>query len=840
MQGPINEDRSIDYNQRGIIPRTFEYLFQRIREEERKSNGTLTYFCKCTYVEIYNEYVYDLLEPIRGGNALSSSSSSTICTLREDSKKGVWVEGCREEIVHDAHEAFMLFEEGSRSRHVAETAMNRESSRSHCVFTITLQSKKLDGTIFDVREARFNLVDLAGSERQQLAATGGTRLKEAGNINKSLLALSNVINALVDIANGKSRHVHYRDSKLTFLLRDSLGGNSKTLIIAAVSPSPLCLAETLSTLRFAHRAKQIRNKAIVNKDVQGNIFELQAEVKRLRQENLILKSSGPSTSLMTASVCLSADTLEMDALDSNAFMWGMHYGRLRELQIQIETLTRQLESSQQLLERREDQLRNDRMILKFRDGTIQKYEKGLIKVVELNGDLVNQELVELLTHDRARFREELAALRDQVEKNPELLKYRSETVRLSDRIKSLGLLVGGGEVQLKQLTRFNDELYRKLAEAEEQIQRLYKSQRTDSEEIPLQSMSIDLTNNHQIKDHQMKDHDTGETCDSQAVIELRRQLQQVLGEKRDLEDRYEDLMEEMEISRNETQISGLLDNGTDYDESMSGGEESGKKRRTSDGSSSRESITVDLLKMRVEQLEAENVTLLDSLEAFKVQIHHQQHHSATQEGLFAEKCRELENLQMELCSMSEVKTQYGKLLQEHETLKATIEQNRTMMRALEMQIQKLSERLEPYEALSTYGFTEAADIAERLQRCTHMEHRVVELEFDLSTARHDGEDLLQQLQAIQETQPAEKLREAHEAVASLQNELDDVRGELVKAQQENEKLIQHRNIKQKLQYHVAIKEENNVFREEIRQLREDLTKLRQKNIELEELVQRYR
>ena len=125
-----------------------------------------------------------------------------------------------------------------------------------------------------MRESRFNLVDLAGSERQKLTATTGLRLKEAGNINKSLLgkaqyyrkqlnyavALGNVINALVDIANGKPRHVHYRDSKLTFLLRDSLGGNAKTFIIANVSPSFTSYAETLSTLRFAQRAKMIRNR----------------------------------------------------------------------------------------------------------------------------------------------------------------------------------------------------------------------------------------------------------------------------------------------------------------------------------------------------------------------------------------------------------------------------------------------------------------------------------------------------------------------------------------------------------------------------------------------------
>jgi hypothetical protein len=169
--------------------------------------------------------------------------------------------------------------------------MNRESSRSHTVLTLTIQSMTLVDGINHIRESRFNLVDLAGSERQKQANTEGLRLKEAGNINKSLLCLGSVINALGEIAGGHSRHVvccfgrlyksvfsqfgqcrrsrpdtipffiqHYRDSRLTFLLKDSLGGNSNTFIVANVSPSSLCYQESLSTLRFAQRAKMIRNK----------------------------------------------------------------------------------------------------------------------------------------------------------------------------------------------------------------------------------------------------------------------------------------------------------------------------------------------------------------------------------------------------------------------------------------------------------------------------------------------------------------------------------------------------------------------------------------------------
>mmetsp|Transcript_20150 Transcript_20150/g.3290 ORF Transcript_20150/g.3290 Transcript_20150/m.3290 type:complete len:134 (-) Transcript_20150:913-1314(-) len=133
--------------------------------------------------------------------------------------------------------------------------MNKESSRSHSVFTMMLESKETNDGLINYKISRFHIIDLAGSERQKATDTAGGRLKEAGMINKSLSALGNVINSLVDISEGKSRYVHYRDSKLTFLLKDSLGGNSKTCMIACISPSNTAFGETLSTLKFAQRAK---------------------------------------------------------------------------------------------------------------------------------------------------------------------------------------------------------------------------------------------------------------------------------------------------------------------------------------------------------------------------------------------------------------------------------------------------------------------------------------------------------------------------------------------------------------------------------------------------------
>jgi kinesin family protein 15 len=191
-----------------------------------------------------------------------------------------------EEIVSNADEALEKMEIGSRNRKVAATLMNQQSSRSHSVFTIYLQSEEMinNGKNFRARSSRFHLVDLAGSERQKDTGTSGEHLKEAGSINRSLLTLGNVIMALVDIANGRHSYVRYRDSKLTFLLKDSLGGNSLTYLIATISPYGSCVGESISTLKFASKAKTIKNQAVVNETRNDNVAD-----EYLIQENIQLK-----------------------------------------------------------------------------------------------------------------------------------------------------------------------------------------------------------------------------------------------------------------------------------------------------------------------------------------------------------------------------------------------------------------------------------------------------------------------------------------------------------------------------------------------------------------------
>ncbi|KAJ2585023.1 hypothetical protein IWW49_004848, partial [Coemansia sp. RSA 1797] len=179
MQGARDEFTGPDDELRGLIPRCFECLFERIAEEEARTNGRVKYLCRASYIEIYNETIYDLLDPL-----------TRTCAMREDIKRGVFIDNVTEETVQDPNEAYDVFVRGTTNRHVSATSMNRESSRSHSVLMLVIQSlTQMDSGLTEIRESRFNLVDLAGSERQKLANTSGLRLKEAANINKSLSTL---------------------------------------------------------------------------------------------------------------------------------------------------------------------------------------------------------------------------------------------------------------------------------------------------------------------------------------------------------------------------------------------------------------------------------------------------------------------------------------------------------------------------------------------------------------------------------------------------------------------------------------------------------------------------
>ncbi|KAK5115822.1 hypothetical protein LTR85_009416 [Meristemomyces frigidus] len=278
-------------DQPGLIPRTCRGLFERIEAEQ---NSSITYNVHVSYFEIYNEHVKDLLTP--------RTNPPTYLKIREHKSDGVYVQSLTDEPVKCYEDIERLMRMGDMNRTTASTKMNDTSSRSHAVFTLTLKQIQhdiaTDSTI--ERLARMRLVDLAGSERANRTEATGQRLREGGNINQSLTTLGRVIAALADPkrqragrmtglqnqAKRRAEVVPYRDSVLTWLLKDSLGGNSKTAMVACISPTDY--EETLSTLRYADQAKRIRTKAHVNQDAvsaaerDAKILEMQETIKLLQ------------------------------------------------------------------------------------------------------------------------------------------------------------------------------------------------------------------------------------------------------------------------------------------------------------------------------------------------------------------------------------------------------------------------------------------------------------------------------------------------------------------------------------------------------------------------------
>jgi chromosome segregation ATPase len=281
-RGLLESQGLSDECSKGLQPRVLDHIFHRVRAAIQEGTEALV---KCSYFEIYNEQIIDLLNPNAG-----------TLVAREDIKKGTFVEGLTEDTVSTCGEAVNVLVKGARNRHVSSTEMNLESSRSHSVFSMTIEQKRNKEGVTNVVTSKINFVDLAGSERQKATNTTGERLKEAGNINKSLTVLGSVINSLVEVSEGKKTHVRYRDSKLTFLLKDSLGGNSKTAIIANISPSTDSFGETLSTLKFAQRAKLIRNNALINEETSGCIDSLKSEIVRLKS---LLAAERDSSKMLT-------------------------------------------------------------------------------------------------------------------------------------------------------------------------------------------------------------------------------------------------------------------------------------------------------------------------------------------------------------------------------------------------------------------------------------------------------------------------------------------------------------------------------------------------------------
>ncbi|KAM7264573.1 hypothetical protein ACFE04_002256 [Oxalis oulophora] len=367
----------------GVIPRAVKQIFDTLESQNAE------YSVKVTFLELYNEEITDLLAPEELSRAVDDKQRKQL-PLMEDGKGGVLVRGLEEEIVTSASEIFTLLERGSSKRRTAETLLNKQSSRSHSLFSITIHIKEAtpEGEEL-IKCGKLNLVDLAGSENISRSGAREGRAREAGEINKSLLTLGRVISALVEHLG----HIPYRDSKLTRLLRDSLGGRTKTCIIATVSPAVHCLEETLSTLDYAHRAKNIKNKPEVNqkmmkstliKDLYGEIERLKTEVYAAREKNGVYipkeryyqeesERKAMADQIEQMGLQLENHQKQFEELQEK---YDSQVQQCTELTSKLDTTEKNLNNTSKLLANTEEELKKCRFALKERDFVISEQRKA--------------------------------------------------------------------------------------------------------------------------------------------------------------------------------------------------------------------------------------------------------------------------------------------------------------------------------------------------------------------------------------------------------------------------------------------------------------------------------
>lgn len=393
MSGDMAETLGMLTDHAGIIPRVLHELFNKLEIDDRE------HCVKCSFIELYNEELRDLL----------SIDETTKLKIYDDvSRKGhaaTVVQGMEEKHIKGASEGIKVLQDGSLKRQVAATKCNDLSSRSHTVFTITAYVKKTNDQGVDdfVSAGKLNLVDLAGSENIQRSGAENKRAAEAGLINKSLLTLGRVINALVD----RSSHIPYRESKLTRLLQDSLGGRTKTCIIATISPAKANLEETISTLDYAFRAKNIKNKPQVNpmlnkkmllNDFANEIEKLKSELISTRQRNGVYLSNDAYEELTAQSesrrIVLEEHGAKIETLETNLrnkshelFAMTSSFMGLRK---DHEGTKAQLDDTKDVLDQTEIVLSATRRTLAEETQLRRAHEQTEEKLTEIGGELINK------------------------------------------------------------------------------------------------------------------------------------------------------------------------------------------------------------------------------------------------------------------------------------------------------------------------------------------------------------------------------------------------------------------------------------------------------------------
>lgn len=795
IMGP--PDASLPLQFRGILPRCLEFLFSSIKKELKK-NLDLEYLIKCSFLEIYNEQINDMISPDQR-NLL----------IREDIKKGAYVENLQQETITSFDEALEIIEKGIKYRHIGSTSMNKESSRSHSVFTLQIESKEKREDLWNFKNSYFHLIDLAGSERQKLTEAFGDRLKEAGMINKSLSSLGNVVSSLVEISEGRSRHVPYRDSKLTFLLKDSIGGNSKTCIIANISPSYFSYGETLSTLRFAERAKLVKNKAIINEDTMGTISELRTEVKRLKsllknqQENFPTENPANFNDRIKGVEALLEQNLRIRLQSESS------------LGQEIEERENYINSLVSALEKCEKKIKSDKKTIKNKDEALKKLQKSE-KTIENN-------LIEEL-------KEEIERLRRENENNPVEAKLSAENNNLKSKIAFLENELKESSSSMTSRLKLNQDFTEKL-----QIALRKSANEREQLHILLQEYS-----------KKFKRDDTGLALELQTAKKQIKELRNLLSQEKDkvsvLEEQISvinesQLIEDFNNSSRESKLSTLNSSGLISIPESERNQEIYQKILEENNKLHKQSEENSLKLLESKEI---NNELLIQIKDLATQVKNLK--KIEEINFILEE--EVEKLKEEIiqkedrieCLQSESET----ILAENEFLSTQLIDFSQQITSKEKKIteltDKLSSRLNKDQLEENMKLKSELDDLKQQSSLNTIEFSQIKEDLNLSVISR--EDLLQELKRLQTDE------------ISIKNECHDLKTQLAYIEHENESLkdqidelnnniVQisgHNNLNQKIKLHAKMKEENNKLKEQNYQIREEL---RRKDEKIEVLNKKY-
>lgn len=479
---------------RGIIPNSFAHIFGKIA----KAEGDTRFLVRVSYLEIYNEEVRDLLH----------KDQNQRLEVKERPDVGVYVKDLSAFAVNNADDMDRIMTLGNKNRSVGATNMNLHSSRSHAIFSVTVEcSEKGPDGKHHVRAGKLHLVDLAGSERQAKTGATGQRLKEATKINLSLSTLGNVISSLVD---GKSTHIPYRNSKLTRLLQDSLGGNSKTAMIANIGPADYNFDESISSLRYANRAKNIKNKAKINEDPKDALLrQFQKEIEELRKQ--LEEGSdyeGGSESESEEEVVGDDGVVRRRKKQRRKKKEGGSKGnhiskeKMSEIQAIIEKDRKLLEQKKDMAEEERNKVKNE---LESRESELKKYQEEQeqlhqkLAAIEKKLIVGGENLLEKAEEQERLLEESAKELQERKEKEEELRtaleEKEQERLDIEEKYSNLQEEKAGKTKKLKKVWTMLMQAKSEIADLQQEHQRemegLLENVRQLSRELKLQMVVID-------------------------------------------------------------------------------------------------------------------------------------------------------------------------------------------------------------------------------------------------------------------------------------------------------------------------------------------------------------